>query len=179
MQICILYKQVDFFATYTADVLTSSVKTILDIVWTIGFFVSGDFLLHRKAWLGRDLHSSSWEQACHNIIYYYILLYNYLFEVYNATINYFFNYTILLYITLQLYNTTIVTLQQYNTTICYFTTMSYFTVWIVLYITRGFLCIVWDCCYTPAGIYSIVVCYLCVSSAAHCMFVRCTRVYAS
>jgi hypothetical protein len=57
-------KQVDFFATYTADVLTSSVKTILDIAWTIGFFVSGDFLLHRKAWLGRDLHDSTWEQVC-------------------------------------------------------------------------------------------------------------------
>lgn len=34
-----------FFHTYVADVLTSMVKIILDLLWTICFIVSGDFLI--------------------------------------------------------------------------------------------------------------------------------------
>ncbi|KAG5178815.1 EXS family-domain-containing protein [Tribonema minus] len=45
--------EVDFFATYCADVLTSSVKTLLDWAWTLMFFASGDFLLSRKKWVVR------------------------------------------------------------------------------------------------------------------------------
>ncbi|KAG5190537.1 EXS family-domain-containing protein [Tribonema minus] len=53
--------EVDFFATYCADVLTSSVKTVLDMAWTIGFFLSGDFLMDRHVWMARH-KSNSWEQ---------------------------------------------------------------------------------------------------------------------
>eukprot|EP00611_Tribonema_gayanum_P031000 TRINITY_DN879_c0_g7_i1.p1 TRINITY_DN879_c0_g7~~TRINITY_DN879_c0_g7_i1.p1 ORF type:complete len:710 (+),score=202.63 TRINITY_DN879_c0_g7_i1:218-2347(+) len=47
------FSKVDFFATYCADVLTSSVKTLLDWAWTLMFFASGDFLLSRKKWVVR------------------------------------------------------------------------------------------------------------------------------
>ncbi|CAM9835110.1 unnamed protein product [Chrysoparadoxa australica] len=36
---------VNFFSVFAADFLTSSVKTLLDLSWTLGFFFSGDFLL--------------------------------------------------------------------------------------------------------------------------------------
>eukprot|EP00611_Tribonema_gayanum_P030998 TRINITY_DN879_c0_g5_i1.p1 TRINITY_DN879_c0_g5~~TRINITY_DN879_c0_g5_i1.p1 ORF type:complete len:880 (+),score=277.87 TRINITY_DN879_c0_g5_i1:381-2642(+) len=55
------FSKVDFFATYCADVLTSSVKTVLDMAWTIGFFLSGDFLMDRHVWMARH-KSNSWEQ---------------------------------------------------------------------------------------------------------------------
>ncbi len=53
--------QVDFFGTYVADVMTSSVKTLLDLSWTIGYFVSGDFLLSRHKWKARPVEDV-WEE---------------------------------------------------------------------------------------------------------------------
>lgn len=50
--------QVDFFSSYVADVMTSSVKTMQDMAWTACFFLSGDFLLEVA-----DYHKSgdSWQ----------------------------------------------------------------------------------------------------------------------
>lgn len=68
--VLLTHAQVDFFATYVADVMTSSVKTTQDIAWGVCFFLSGDFLLDlnryhetgvswqvrklREGWVGDD-----------------------------------------------------------------------------------------------------------------------------
>lgn len=50
--------QISFFSTYVADVMTSSVKTIQDIVWAFFFFLSGDFLLSAEEYHARG---TSWQ----------------------------------------------------------------------------------------------------------------------
>eukprot|EP00752_Nemacystus_decipiens_P005274 g4784.t1 len=52
--------KVEFFATYVADVMTSSVKTTQDIAWTFCFFFSGDFLLDLKDYHHRG---GSWQHS--------------------------------------------------------------------------------------------------------------------
>ncbi|CAM9696047.1 unnamed protein product [Laminaria digitata] len=52
--------KVEFFATYVADVMTSSVKTTQDIAWTICFFLSGDFLLGLKEY---HVSGGSWQHS--------------------------------------------------------------------------------------------------------------------
>ena len=48
----------EFFATYVADVMTSSVKTTQDIAWTLCFFLSGDFMLSLKEYHAKG---GSWQ----------------------------------------------------------------------------------------------------------------------
>ncbi len=44
-----------------ADVMTSSVKTLLDLSWAAGYFISGDFLLDDKTWKKRHVEDM-WEE---------------------------------------------------------------------------------------------------------------------
>lgn len=62
---CLDEQQVEFFATYVADVMTSSVKTTQDLAWTVCFFLSGDFLLDLE-----EYHETggSW-QVCERLTY--------------------------------------------------------------------------------------------------------------
>lgn len=60
-----VYVQVDFFATYVADVMTSSVKTTQDLAFTACFFLSGDFLMDLKDY--HD-HGGAW-QVCDGILH--------------------------------------------------------------------------------------------------------------
>lgn len=52
--------KVDFFATYVADVMTSSVKTTQDLAYTVSFFLSGDFLLDLNHY---KKYSGSWQAS--------------------------------------------------------------------------------------------------------------------
>ncbi len=44
-----------------ADVMTSSVKTLIDLAYATGYFISGDFLLDRHAWKARPVEDR-WEE---------------------------------------------------------------------------------------------------------------------
>ncbi|CAM9155842.1 unnamed protein product [Discosporangium mesarthrocarpum] len=58
--LCAPFVKVEFFATYMADVMSSTVKTYQDIVWSFCFFCSGDFLLtpHEFRHLGNTWQKS-------------------------------------------------------------------------------------------------------------------------
>jgi len=50
-----------FFETYVADVFTSLVKVLLDLLWTVCFIFSGDFLLPDQVDTAEDRHG--WQHA--------------------------------------------------------------------------------------------------------------------